>query len=104
MPPAVYIAGADHLPLKFSPVRQLMGPRPPLPPTMKPPFFRLGITTTQSAFASTSSGTEPPLSIAVSTLVPLEIVSSSFVLSAPQAGRIDSRIRTIMTTQAGVHR
>src|SRR5690348_7710828 len=45
------IAGADHLPLKFLPVRQVIGPRPPLPPMPKPNFFTLGSTITQFAFA-----------------------------------------------------
>jgi hypothetical protein len=68
---------------------------------MKPPFFNLGTTTTESAFDSTSAGTEPPLGIAVKTLVALLMVSSSFVLLAPQAGRIDSSIRT---SKAGAYK
>ena len=42
IPPTAYIAGVDHLPSKFWPVRQRKGPRPPLPPTPKPNFFTLG--------------------------------------------------------------
>src|SRR5690242_21169993 len=50
IPPTEYIAGVDHLPSKFWPLRQSKGPRPPLPPIPKPNFFTLGRMSRQSAF------------------------------------------------------
>src|SRR5271154_2801595 len=81
----VYMAGADHLPVKFLPPRQLIGPRPPLPPMRKAAFFTLGRTRTQSAFATTLAGTCLLSSIACNTVAPLLRVSSSDPLSAPRA-------------------
>src|SRR5271156_2744500 len=52
----VYIAGADHLPVKCSPLRQVIGPRPPAPPTPKLNFFTFGITMTHSALLIKSGG------------------------------------------------
>src|ERR1700757_1880757 len=43
-PPILIIAGGDHLPLKSLPVRQLIGPRPPVPPMPTANFFTLGRT------------------------------------------------------------
>src|SRR5258708_2681166 len=50
IPPTEYIAGVDHLPSSFRPLRQSKGPRPPLPPMPKPNFFTLGRMSTQLAF------------------------------------------------------
>jgi hypothetical protein len=88
VPLAVYIASGDHLPLKLSSVRQLIGPAGAASINDETALLRFGNSHHASAFPSTSAGTEPPLSIAVRTLVPLRMVSSSFVLSAPQAGAI----------------
>src|SRR5258707_11178067 len=83
-----YIAGADQMPLKSLPPRQLIGPRPPPPPTPKPNFLTLGRTTTQYARVNKSGGTLLPSSIALNTVEAFLSVSSSFDLSAPQAGTI----------------
>src|SRR5271157_1945283 len=85
----VYMAGADHLPVKFLPLRQLIGPRPPLPPTRKAAFFTLGSTTTQSADASVLAETVLPSSMACNTVAAFLMVSSSVFLSAPQTGRVE---------------
>src|SRR5271163_310067 len=83
----VYMAGADHLPLKFLPPRQLIGPRPPLPPMRKAAFFTLGRTTMQSALAIRLEEMLLSLSIACNTAAAFLRVSSSSPLSAPHAGR-----------------
>src|SRR5215469_12410594 len=80
----VYIAGADHLPVEL--MRQTMGPRPPLPPTINPAFLTFGRTMTQSAFAITSDGMFWSLSIFCSTLVAFCRVSSSFDLLPAKTG------------------
>src|SRR5579864_7637300 len=89
-PPMLYMAGVDHFPLKFFPWRQIIGPRPPLPPITKPTFFTSGRTMTQLARARTSAGTFLLPSIACSTVAAFFRVSSSFDLSAAHTG---TRIR-----------
>src|SRR5271166_7114655 len=84
----VYMAGADHLPLKFLPPRQLIGPRPPVPPRRKAAFFTLGRTTMQSALAIRLEGMLLSLSIACNTVAAFLRVSSSDSLSAPHAGSV----------------
>ena len=86
-PPMLYIAGADHGPLKFLPVRQLIGPRPPVPPTPKANFFTLGRMIMQSAFATTPDGMSLLLSIACNTEAALRRVCSSLDLSAAHIGK-----------------
>src|SRR5271154_7174309 len=86
-PPTLYIAGADHLPPKLLPVRQSIGPRPPLPPMPMPNFFTLGRTITQLAFASTSEGTLLLLTISCKTWLAFCSVCSSFSLSPPHPGK-----------------
>src|SRR5258706_2892787 len=81
-------AGTDQMPLKSLPPRQLIGPRPPPPPTPKPNFLTLGRTTTQYARVNKSGGTLLLSSIALNTVEAFLSVSSSFDLSAPQAGTI----------------
>jgi len=83
------MAGADHLPLKFLPGRQIIGPRPPLPPTPNPNFFTLGSTMMQLARAGTSAGTFLLSIILCNTVAAFLRVSSSFDLSAPQAGTMN---------------
>src|SRR5208283_3007150 len=57
-PPMVYMAGADHSsPLKFWPLRQAIGPRPPVPPTPTANFFTPGKTRMQLAVTSRLDGT-----------------------------------------------
>src|SRR5215472_10864255 len=80
----LYIAGADHLPVDV--LRQTIGPRPPVPPTINPPFLTFGRTMTQSAFAITSDGMFWSLSICCNTLVAFFRVSSSFSLLPAQTG------------------
>src|SRR5208283_67656 len=98
-PPIEYMAGADHGPLKFLPVRQTMGPRPPLPPIPTPNFFTLGRTTTQSARASTSVGTFLPSIIDCNTVAAFRSVSSSFDLSAAQAANANSMMKIVATNR-----
>src|SRR5271165_2004019 len=89
-PPIVYMAGADHSsPLKFLPLRQVIGPRPPLPPTPTANFFTPGKTRMQFAVTSRLDGTTLLPSIACNTAVAFSMVSSSLPLSAPHAGRIE---------------
>src|SRR5262249_28352086 len=89
-PPTEYIAGVDHLPLKFAPPRQSNGPRPPLPPTPKPNFFTSGRISTQSAFDNTSGEMSLLLSMSCNTRLACRSVSSSFFLSAANAVDISS--------------
>src|SRR6516225_3751693 len=84
----LYIAGGDHLPVKFAPSRQLIGPRPPVPPMPTANFFTRGITMTQSALASAPAGTSLLPIIAVSTVVALRMVSSSSDLLAAHKVRV----------------
>src|SRR5271157_5590887 len=91
----VYIEGGDHLPLKSLPSRQLIGPRPPVPPMPTANFFTLGRMMTQSAFATTLAGTPSPPSMACNTVAALRMVSSSLFLSAPQAGKVKTRSRDV---------
>src|SRR5271169_5488174 len=79
----VHIAGADHFPEKFFPVRQSIGPRPPLPPTPKPNFLTPGRTMTHSALRRRLVGTALPLSMACKTVTACVNVSSSLFLLAP---------------------
>src|SRR5262249_29739570 len=51
------IVGGLHGPLKFSPPRHVITPRPYWPATMKPPFFTEGRTMTHSALFRTLMGT-----------------------------------------------
>src|SRR5271165_3974708 len=88
-----YMAGGDHLPLKLAPSRQLIGPRPPVPPTPTANFFTLGRITMQSAFSTTLAGTSLLPTIACNTVAAFLMVSSSLFLSAPQAGRVKIRSR-----------
>ena len=59
-PPSSTIAGAPHPVLPVP--RQVTAPRPNEPPTMNPPLFMPGTTTTQAALSSTPPGM--PLSAA----------------------------------------
>src|ERR1700747_614612 len=93
-PPTEYMAGADHLPLKFAPLRQSKGPRPPLPPIPKPNFFTSGRISTQSAFDKTSDEMSLLLSISCNTRLACRRVSSSFSLLAANAVRIGSSSTT----------
>src|SRR5215469_17578349 len=81
-PPTEYIAGADHLPLKFPPRRQSKGPRPPLPPTPTPNFFTSGKISTQLALSNTLGEMSLLFSISCNTRLARRRVSSSFCLSA----------------------
>src|SRR5271165_2679592 len=93
MPPMLYMAGGDHLPLKLAPSRQVIGPRPPLPPMPTANFFTLGRIMMQSALATVLAGTSLLPTIACNTVVAFLMVSSSLVLSAPHAGRVRIRSR-----------
>src|SRR5271157_3255371 len=93
-PPMVYMAGADHSsPLKFLPLRQVMGPRPPVPPTPTANFFTPGKTRMQLAVTSRVDGTTLLSSIACNTAVAFLMVSSSLALSTPHAGRVEIKSR-----------
>src|SRR5271154_2444851 len=85
-PPMLYIAGADHRPTKFLLPRQVIGPRPPVPPTIKAPFFTLGSTITQSAFASRLAGMLLSFSMPFRTVAAFPSVSSSFEESSACTG------------------
>src|SRR5271167_3200578 len=89
----LYMAGGDHLPVKLAPSRQVIGPRPPVPPMPTANFFTLGRITMQSAFATTLAGTSWLPTIACNTVVAFLMVSSSLFLSAPHAGRVKIRSR-----------
>src|ERR1700757_3263100 len=91
-PPTEYIAGADHLPSKFCPVRQSKGPRPPLPPTPKPNFFTLGRISTQLAFDNEACEMSLLLIMSCNTRLALRRVFSSFSLSEEATGRIRNSI------------
>src|SRR6201984_887372 len=91
-PPTEYIAGVDHLPSKFWPLRQSKGPRPPLPPIPKPNFFTLGRMSTQLAFDNEVSEMLLPLRKPCNTKFACRSVSSSFSLSPANTGRIISSI------------
>src|SRR5271167_853526 len=93
-PPMVYMAGADHAsPLKFLPVRQVIGPRPPLPPTPTANFFTPGKTRMQLAVTSRLAGTALLSSIACNTTAAFWMVCSSLPWSAPHAGRVEIKSR-----------
>src|SRR5271165_2195150 len=98
----VYIAGADHLPVKFLPPRQLIGPRPPVPPIPIANFFTLGRMMMQSAFATTLAGTSLLATIACNTVAALRRVCSSSVLSAALAGRAKIRNRYVSKQDTGI--
>src|SRR5271156_4573812 len=85
----LYMAGGDHLPWKLLPVRQVIGPRPPVPPMPTANFFTLGRIMMQSAFASTLAGMSLVPTIACNTVVAFRMVSSSLDLSAPNRGRLE---------------
>src|SRR5271156_386333 len=85
----LYMAGGDHLPWKLLPVRQVIGPRPPVPPMPTANFFTLGRIMMQSAFASTLAGMSLVPTIACNTVVAFRMVSSSLDLSAPNTGRLE---------------
>src|ERR1700741_993898 len=89
-PPTEYIAGVDHLPSKFWPLRQSKGPRPPLPPTPKPNFFTPGRMSTQLAFDNEAGEMSLLLRKPCNTRLACRRVSSSFCLSAANTGRISS--------------
>src|SRR5215469_1979845 len=99
----VYMAGADHLPVKFSPLRHDIGPRPPEPPTPTANFLTPGRTMTQSALASTLVGTSLPAIIACKTADALRMVCSSSALVAPHTGRV-VRIRNRAASNHGTAR
>src|SRR6266850_6267324 len=88
IPPTEYIAGVDHLPSKFWPLRQSKGPRPPLPPIPKPNFFTLGRMSTQLAFDNEVSEMLLLLRKPCNTRLACRSVSSSFSLSPANTGRI----------------
>src|SRR6201984_2386076 len=94
-PPTEYIAGVDHLPSKFWPLRQSKGPRPPLPPMPKPNFFTLGRMSRQSAFDSEVSEMSLLLRKRCNTKFACRSVSSSFALSPANTGRIVSSIMEV---------
>src|SRR5271165_4135329 len=98
----VYIAGADHLPLKFLPARQLIGPRPPVPPIPMANFFTLGKMMMQSAFATTLAGTSLLATIACNTVAAFLRVCSSSVLSAASTGRVRIRNRDVSKKDIGI--
>src|SRR5215472_6111762 len=81
----LYIAGGDHLPF-FS--RQVIGPRPPVPPMPTANFFTLGRIMMQLAFARTLGGTSLLATMACKTVVALRMVSSSSAFDAAQTGRV----------------
>src|SRR5271154_1978536 len=85
----LYMAGGDHLPVKLAPSRQVIGPRPPVPPMPTANFFTLGRIMMQSAFASTPGGMSLVLTIACNTVVAFLMVSSSLLLSAPNTGSVE---------------
>src|SRR5271165_2344844 len=85
----LYIAGGDHLPVKSLPSRQLIGPRPPVPPTPTANFFTLGRTMMQSALATILAGTSSLCSMAVNAVTAFDSVFSSSALLAPNAGRVN---------------
>src|SRR5271157_4566422 len=91
----LYMAGGDHLPVKLAPSRQVIGPRPPVPPMPTANFFTLGRITMQSAFATVLAGTSALPTIACNTVAAFLMVSSSLFLSAPQAGRVEIRSRVV---------
>src|SRR5258708_15680976 len=95
IPPTEYIAGVDHLPSKFRPLRQSKGPRPPLPPIPKPNFFTLGRMRTQLAFDNDVSEMLLLLRKPCNTKFACRRVSSSFFLSPANTGRIISRIMEV---------
>src|SRR5215469_17749128 len=84
----VNMAGGDHLPLKLSPLRHDIGPRPAEPPTPTANFLTLGRMMTQLALASTLAGTSLLSSMARNTLVAFLMLSSSSVLVAAHNGRV----------------
>src|SRR5579871_5364659 len=88
VPPTLYIAGADHLPVLE--LRQSIGPRPPLPPIPSANFLTSGRTMMHSAFAITSDGIFWSFSICCSVLAAFLSVSSSFDLLPAQAGRANT--------------
>src|SRR4029077_6172213 len=90
IPPTEYIAGVDHLPSKFWPLRQSKGPRPPLPPTPKPHFFTLGRMSTQLDFDNEADEMSLLLRKPCNTKFACRSVSSSFSLSPANTGRIIS--------------
>src|SRR5271167_4143550 len=91
----LYMAGGDHLPVKLAPSRQVIGPRPPVPPMPTANFFTLGRITMQSALATTLAGMSWPPTIACNTVAAFLMVSSSLFLSAPQAGRVKITSRDV---------
>src|SRR5271167_2624662 len=86
----LYMAGGDHLPVKLAPSRQVIGPRPPVPPIPTANFFTLGRITMQSAFATVLAGMSLLPTIACNTVVASLMVSSSLFLSALHAGRANN--------------
>src|SRR5208337_975955 len=93
-PPMVYMAGADHSsPLKFWPLRQAIGPRPPVPPTPTANFFTPGKTRMQLAVTSRLDGTTLLSSSACNTAVACSMVCSSLPWSAPHAGKTEIKSR-----------
>src|SRR5690242_15435396 len=87
IPPTEYIAGVDHLPLKFWPLRQSKGPRPPLPPMPKPNFFTFGRMSTQFAFDNEVTEMLLLSRKPCNTKFACRSVSSSLALSPANAGR-----------------
>src|SRR5258707_6429926 len=81
IPPTEYIAGGDHLPSEFWPLRQSKGPRPPLPPIPIPDFFTLGRISQQLAFVNEVSEMLLLLSNPCNTRLACRMVASSFSLS-----------------------
>src|SRR5271167_937668 len=93
-PPMVYMAGADHSsPLKFVPLRQVIAPWPPVPPTPTATFFTPGKTTMQFAVTSRLAGTTLLSSSACNTPAAFWMVSSSLAWSEPHAGRVEIKKR-----------
>src|SRR6516164_9749784 len=102
-PPIVYMAGADHLPLlRFLLLRQVIGPRPPLFPRPTANVFTPGSTMMQFAVAKRPVGTALPANIACNTAPAFFKVSSSLLLSALRAGRVEIKISSPSTQDRGV--
>src|SRR5664279_893009 len=95
----LYMAGDPHLPVKSAPSRQVIGPRPPVPPMPTANFFTLGRIMMQSALASTLAGTSLLESMACNTVAALRRVSSSFDLLAAHKGTVTTDRTSDMSKQ-----
>src|SRR5580658_9273948 len=96
------MAGADHLPLRLGPVRQDIGPRPPVPPTPTLNFLTLGRTMTQSALPKRSRGMLLLLNISCRTFAASRSVDSSLYVLAANAGKATSSVRVRVRRQGNI--